>query len=195
MLFKQDVLSLIRTGEVSAAFRRWRRPSEKPGGKLKTSVGLLSIQSVERVEADAITDAEAVEAGYGSAKEVVADLARREGEVYQVRFQRIGPDPRIALRQKAQLITDELREVTLRLERLDKASRAGKWTQDVLSLLDTNDGVRAGDLAPQADQEKEAFKLNVRKLKNLGLTESLEIGYRLSPRGVVVLEKLRASDI
>ena len=27
------------------------------------------------------------------------------------------------------------------------------------------------------------FKRNVRKLKELGLTESLEVGYRLSPRG------------
>jgi hypothetical protein len=36
-----------------------------------------------------------------------------------------------------------------------------------------------------------AFKLNVRKLKNLGLTESLGTGYRLSPRGAAVLERLR----
>jgi hypothetical protein len=27
------------------------------------------------------------------------------------------------------------------------------------------------------------FKRDVRKLKELGLTESLEVGYRLSPRG------------
>jgi len=39
--------------------------------------------------------------------------------------------------------------------------------------------------------EKEAFKLNVRKLKNLGLTESLGTGYRISPRGRSVLERLR----
>ena len=31
------------------------------------------------------------------------------------------------------------------------------------------------------------FKRDVRKLKELGLTESLEIGYRLSPRGVAFM--------
>jgi hypothetical protein len=40
-------------------------------------------------------------------------------------------------------------------------------------------------------QEKMVFKLNVRKLKALGLTESLEIGYRLSPRGQILLRRLR----
>jgi hypothetical protein len=35
-----------------------------------------------------------------------------------------------------------------------------------------------------------AFKRNVRKLKELGLTESLDIGYRLSPRGRALLMQL-----
>ena len=34
------------------------------------------------------------------------------------------------------------------------------------------------------------FKTDVRKLKELGLTESLEVGYRLSPRGEAVLRAL-----
>jgi hypothetical protein len=38
--------------------------------------------------------------------------------------------------------------------------------------------------------ERKDFKARVRKLKMLGLTESLAIGYRLSPRGVAVLEAL-----
>jgi hypothetical protein len=36
--------------------------------------------------------------------------------------------------------------------------------------------------------ELQPFKLNVRKLKALGLTESLEVGYRLSPRGAAFLQ-------
>jgi hypothetical protein len=49
--------------------------------------------------------------------------------------------------------------------------------------------VRAGDLADDFGAEKADFKLDVRKLKGLGLTESLKVGYRLSPRGAVVLER------
>lgn len=44
-------------------------------------------------------------------------------------------------------------------------------------------GRRAADLAEEAGVDKAWFKQNVRKLKALGLTESLEVGYRLSPRG------------
>ena len=40
----------------------------------------------------------------------------------------------------------------------------------------------AGDLAKKADAEKEWLKINVRKLKNLGLTISHQPGYELSPR-------------
>jgi hypothetical protein len=37
--------------------------------------------------------------------------------------------------------------------------------------------------------ERLPFKANVRKLKALGLTESLDIGYRLSPRGEALLAR------
>jgi hypothetical protein len=43
--------------------------------------------------------------------------------------------------------------------------------------------VRAPDLAARMGRETLPFKRDVRKLKELGLTESLEVGYRLSPRG------------
>ena len=36
------------------------------------------------------------------------------------------------------------------------------------------------------------FKINNRKLRGLSLTESLSVGYRLSPRGAAVLERLES---
>ena len=47
------------------------------------------------------------------------------------------------------------------------------------------------DLARAAGVEKLRFKQDMRKQKELGLTESLDVGYRLLPRGGAVLEKLR----
>jgi hypothetical protein len=44
-------------------------------------------------------------------------------------------------------------------------------------------------LAKRVGQERDHFKQNVRKLKELGLTESLEIGYRLSPGGRAYLQQ------
>ena len=49
--------------------------------------------------------------------------------------------------------------------------------------------MRAGDLAAELGPGALAFKADVRKLKALGLTESLEIGYRLSPRGRAWLDR------
>ena len=95
-----------------------------------------------------------------------------------------------ALRQRRATDSD-LRELIDRLERLDSRSEGAPWTRRVLDLIQANPAVRAGDLCVMLGQDKQAFKLNVRKLKNLGLTESLEVGYRLSSRGAALLDKLR----
>jgi hypothetical protein len=47
--------------------------------------------------------------------------------------------------------------------------------------------VVAATLAAALGRERDRFKIDVRKLKALGLTESLEVGYRISPLGRAVL--------
>ena len=64
-------------------------------------------------------------------------------------------------------------------------------TCSIIPIWD-NPGVVSTALAPQVGLERPAFKLNVRKLKSSGLTESLEIGYRISPRGLAVMRALEA---
>ena len=81
MMFRRETLARIQTREITSAFRKWRRPSVKSGGTLKTSIGLLSIDSVERVSGSEITDAEAVSAGYDGAVSALKELNERpEGE-------------------------------------------------------------------------------------------------------------------
>jgi hypothetical protein len=96
----------------------------------------------------------------------------------------------VELRERADLGADELEEVRARLARLDAASGRGPWTREVLQLIAERPEVRAADLAPLTGRERLPFKRDVRKLKELGLTESLEVGYRLSPRGRTVLDRL-----
>lgn len=189
MLFKRAFLDGIVSGDITVAFRRWTRPTVRAGGTLKTAVGVLAIETVERVAAEAITEAEARRAGYPSRQALMAELdARDQGEIYRIELRLAGPDPRIALRERADLSGEELAALRKTLVRLDSASPAGPWTLAVLRLIDRNPGVRAGDLAPQVLQERAPFKVNVRKLKGLGLTESLDTGYRLSPRGRALLD-------
>ena len=77
-----------------------------------------------------------------------------------------------------------------RLDRLDRS--AGKpWTRTTLQLIEKYPGVVSTALARHTGQERPAFKINVRKLKEMGLTESLDVGYRLSPRGEALLRAIR----
>ncbi len=60
-----------------------------------------------------------------------------------------------------------------------------------MELIRTWPERRAPDLAEIAGWETAPWKANVRRLKELGLTESLPVGYRLSPRGEQVVAALR----
>jgi predicted transcriptional regulator len=75
-----------------------------------------------------------------------------------------------------------------RLERWDKAARYTGYHRKILQLIADHPGMAAADLAAQLNVEKLTFKRDVRKLKEVGLTISLDIGYRLSPRGQSFLD-------
>jgi len=183
----------LADGSVTLAFRRWRRLAAKAGGRQRTPVGELAIDAVVAVELDDVTEADARRAGYVDRAELLAELARHpEGTLYRIELHLRGADPRIALRQQAELTDDDWQAVAARLGRLDRASRHGPWTATVLRLIAARPAVRAGDLAASLGREMAPFKVDVRKLKEMGLTESLDVGYRLSPRGRAVLDRLGA---
>jgi hypothetical protein len=191
VLFRRPLLDRIRAGEVTLAFRRWERPRARAGGRQRTAVGELAIESVERVEPASITEADARRAGSDSLDDLLAELAAHpDRPVWRIELRWAGEDPRRALRELAELDPGELAELRERLERLDRASRHGPWTRATLELIAARPEVRAADLAAQVGREKPPFKRDVRKLKELGLTESLERGYRLSPRGRALLQRL-----
>lgn len=195
MLFKKAFLEKIREGSVTLAFRRWRRPSVKSGGTQLTAVGELPIVSVTEIGLEAISEQDAKQAGYASRESLLSELSRRsEGSVYKVELGALRPDPRVALRETSELTDEDSRELHKRLQRLDARAIHGPWVQQTLEVIASHPGVRAGDLCTMLGIEKEPFKLNVRKLKNLGLTISLGTGYRLSPRGEKVLEELQSFE-
>jgi hypothetical protein len=193
MLFRNETLEGIRTGRITLAFRRWRRPSVRAGGTLLTAIGQLSIDQVERIVIDQISAADASRAGYGSKQALHDDLMQRtEGEIYRIELGVLRPDPRIALRQAPPVTELDFKNLQTRLSRLDQRAADGAWTFRTLEALEAHPAVRAADLCGGLGQEKERFKLNVRKLKTLGLSESLGTGYRLSPRGKSLLTFLRS---
>lgn len=190
MLFKRAILTKVRDGEVSLAFRRWTKPSVKAGGSLVTSVGRLAIDEVRPVTEAEITDEAARLAGAASRAELMAALAKGTGELHRIAFHLDGEDPRIALRTDDDLTEADRAALTARLARMDAKA---PWTTLFMDLVAAHPGRRAGDLASMAGFERLEFKARMRRLKALGLTISLKIGYRLSPRGEALRRRGEAS--
>ena len=174
MLFKASQLDGLADGTITLTFRRWDAPRVRAGGQQRTRIGVVEFDSIERV--DDLSDEDARRAGWPSCDAVLKQFASRSGDLYRIELHLAGPDPRAVLRETP---PDEA------LRR--RFARMGPWAIEYLRLIGENPGVRAPDLAAGIGMETHPFKLRVRRLKELGLTESLRIGYRLSPRGQAFL--------
>lgn len=190
MMIRPAELEAFRAGTIDLAFRRWDRPRVKVGTRLRTAVGVLEVVAVEQVAVSTLRADDARRAGAASLAALKQGLAARaERPAFRVQLQYAGIDPREELRA-ALPTADELADLVARLDRLDAASPIGPWTRTTLRTIDLHPEVRAPELAAGLGRETPDFKKDVRKLKERGLTESLAIGYRLSPRGEALLDHL-----
>ncbi len=184
----------VRAGTVSLAFRRWQRQDVKVGSQFVTSAGVVRVVDVRLVDPAAISDEEAVLAGHPNADKLRARLRDDPTQqTWRVELAWVGEDPRIALRERGELTDEDYAAIVVRLDRLDRASSHGPWTTQTLELIREHSRRRAPDLAELVGRERDPFKLDVRKLKNLGLTQSFEVGYALSPRGRAYLQRRTSS--
>ena len=192
MLFRQDALDQIRDGRVSVVFRRWERARVRAGSRLRTMIGVVEVRAVSVIKR--ISAADAAAAGYPNARSAMADLPRKAGDVYRIEVAYAGDDPRVALRETVDLPDDEWATLITRLDRMDTTGARGPWTRRVLAVIATRPQVRAGDLwSDLGYPDMLTFKRDVRRLKELGLTESLPVGYRLSPRGAAAWARMPES--
>ncbi len=197
MLLKRSILDRIVAGDVDLAFRRWTRPTVRTGGSLRTRAGLLRIDKVDIVPISTITEDDARRAGMELGELLAFLRSKEQGDVYRIELGSVAADPRVALREDGDLSEADVAAIQSRLDRLDRVSKRGPWTMQVLRLVDDNPHVRAQDLADVLGLAKNTFKDDVRKLKGLGLTISHSPGYEVSPRGRAFLERLEtdtASD-
>jgi len=195
VLLDARTLQGIQDGTVTLAFRRWTVPRVRVGTRQRTRVGVVEVTSVERVPlgpdgAPLVSDDEARLAGAASPERLLARGAAREGDLYRVGLRFAGADPRVALRADADLDDAAVEAIGARLARMDRAAPE-PWTRAYLELVATHPGVVARELAAGVGMERDPFKVRVRRLKELGLTESLDVGYRLSPRGAAFLDATR----
>jgi hypothetical protein len=192
VLLKQAALEGIANGTVTAAFRRWVHPRVKAGSTFRTYIGVVAVESVEPITESAITDRLARDAGFASRGDLLAELALHdEGRLYRISLRLAGPDPREALRRRSDLSPSEVSQLRDKLAQFGARTEGGPWALPILRLIAARPGVRAPELAMSLGMKTEHFKPRVRQLKELGLTESLEVGYRLSPRGEAFMRQLQ----
>lgn len=189
MLFEQRFWPGIVDGSITMTFRRWKRRQVLAGRRYRTAAGIVEVESIDVVEVGDITDRDARRSGFESSAALVAELrGTADLPIYRIRFHPVDePDPREELAANDELTADDVASIDRRLDRLDRASNHGPWTTATLAVIAAKPAVRAADLAASFGRETQPFKTDVRKLKNLGLTLSLEVGYRLSPRGEAYL--------
>jgi hypothetical protein len=188
MMFNAPTVDGLINGRVHCAFRRWNAVRVKVGSRFTAHGVVVAVTSVERVADSELTEADAVEAGFDSLKALLRwTSAKGAGDdLYRIGIALAGPDPRIALRASNRLSDEETAALTAKLDRMDRAA-AEPWTWRTLAQIRDHPGVVSTELAAAVGEGRGYFKLRVRRLKALGLTESLEVGYLLSPRGEALL--------
>lgn len=187
----------IRDGTVTQAFRRWDAPRVKVGSTQLTPTGVVRFDAVTRLrDPTRLTERDARQAGVKDLATLQKFLAPRTAKpsarggkggqhVYRIRLSWAGDDPRISLRGNVP-DDDELADLAQRLTRLDQRP-TGPWTREILEWIRDHPRVVSKELAALRGVELLSMKVDIRKLKALGLTISHEVGYELSPRGAAYL--------
>jgi hypothetical protein len=194
MLFTAATLRGLAEGRVSCTYRRWEVVRPKVGSRFTTSVGVVEVTSIAPADEQQLTERDAAEAGFDSAAALIKWCRTKgNGDLYRIGIILAGPDPRIELRRTDDLEASDVAALSAKLDRMDRAAHQS-WTRNTLRQIERLPGVVSTELAAEVGQERGAYKIRVRRLKALGLTESLERGYRLSPRGQAYLAALGSSD-
>jgi hypothetical protein len=188
VLLNRDTAEGIANGTITLVLRRWDAPRAKRGGTQRTAAGTVRIDDVaEHPGGYRVTAAQARAAGYPDTKTAQKELDRRPAKhTYLISVSYLAPDERPELAADDQLSDADVVAISARLGRWDAAAET-PWTRQYLEMIGANEAVRAPDLAARVGLDVPRFKRRVRQLKGLGLTISLDVGYRLSPRGKAFL--------
>ncbi|MBK7863783.1 MAG: hypothetical protein IPJ65_35295 [Archangiaceae bacterium] len=187
LLFQKRFHQGLVDGSITLTFRRWAKPHVKPGGRYRVHpIGVVMVDALEVVADHELTETDAVACGFASLDEMKAYLRPGPEPLFKVTLHHAGDGDRVEHATDAKLDPAALAELTKRVARLE---RDGKWVKRVMLLIDRHPRVAASQLAKKLARETLPFKVDVRKLKKLGLTMSFEVGYELSPRGRAFLKR------
>jgi hypothetical protein len=197
LLFKKPFHAGLVSGAITLTFRRWEKPHVRAGGRYRCHpIGVLEVDSIERVRVEAITDGDALLAGFATRIALVDYLAElgplgATDEVFRVALHHGGDGDRTEIALETTLSAADVTTITTKLARMDATK---PWTKKTLAIIGAQPRIAASKLAAQLKRETLPFKTDVRKLKKLGLTQSFEVGYEISPRGRAYLAAVAKPD-
>jgi hypothetical protein len=190
MLFNAATLDGLQAGRVDRTYRRWTTVRPRVGSRYTTRAGVVEVTSIDLTDPAEIDQEDVTRSGFASREALLRwTAAKGSGDLYVIGLRLAGPDPRVALRSGGVTSAADLAQLDRRLDGMDRAAER-PWTREALRLIERHPGVVSTELAAASGQERAYFKVRIRRLKALGLTESLEVGYRLSPRGEAYLTHL-----
>ena len=174
----------------------------KPGARYRCHpIGVLQVDAIVQTSIGKITEQDAERCGFSSRAELLLYLGSlsqvsltEDSQLYRVSLHYAGDGDRVPLALEAKLTPDEAAEIAERLRKMDASSSAGLWTRQTLQLIENQPRVAASKLAKTLGRETAPFKADVVKLKKLGLTQSFEVGYEVSPRGRAFLDLIRRRE-
>ena len=152
---------------------------------------VIEVDDIELVPFHTVTRADLQRAGAPD-REALRRRAAHAGPVeddtllYRIEFHVAGDRPEPVAAPVDHAAVDA---VIAQLDRIDTRSSSGPWTRRVLALIGAHEATVSTELAEAVGRPRTEFKADVRKLKALGLTESLEVGYRLSELGRQVVAR------
>jgi hypothetical protein len=187
--FTDSDAARVVAGEITVTWRLWKYAHVKAGRVYGLGTGSIEVGEVKAVRVAEVSDADARDVGLPDAESLIERTSSHTGRevtpdtiLYRVQFSyRPQPVERPRL---------SIPEIAQRLDRLDASSPVGPWTVAILRLIEENPGRVARKLAVELSLPTVYFKTNVRKLKALGLTVSLPVGYELSEVGQTYLDSL-----
>src|SRR5439155_11250461 len=153
--------------------------------------GVLEVDRDEGMRAREVGEADARRSGFGSRDELLEYLGnfgdgavRPETGLFRVELHYGGDGDRVAGALDERIGPADVAAIEARLASLDAKA---PWTAKTLALFRRRPRVAASRLAKALGRETAPFKADVVKLKRLGLTQSFEVGYEVSPRGLAFL--------
>ena len=193
LLFQKRFHEGLVSGAVTLTFRRWDKPHVRAGGRYRCHpIGVLEVDRVDRIEARDITEGDAKRAGFASRDELFLYLRTArdapfaaDSDLFRVELHHGGDGDRVEIALDVDLSADDVKAIAAKLARMDADE---PWTKKTFAIIEKHPRVAASQLAKKLGRETLPFKVDVRKLKKLGLTQSFEVGYEISPRGRAYLD-------